>query len=238
MIVDKLWSEVFPGARVWVHEYDTTQFGSVNCVLVDLGRGELAVISPAPRLNAYGFASMDRRGKLTTIIAPNSGHQDGIVPWQARYPAAACYAPRAALGAIRQPGMRPLLALDEWRAAPGIECRELPGTRHGGTLLSVQRNNPAAGGRSVVYTDEIVIHLGSLPASLLLATVFWLTRSAPGLRLNRAYTRWQCTDAPAIARAVIAMLDDRAAVIPSHGGVLAELDAGERVKTMLLELSK
>jgi hypothetical protein len=236
--VDKLWSEVFPGARVWVHEYIAPHFGQVNCVLVDLGRGELGVISPAPRLNAYGFASMDRRGKLTTIIAPNSGHQAGIVPWQARYPAAACYAPRAALGTIRQPGMRPLMALDEWRAGPGIECRELPGTRHGGTLLRVHRNSPEAGGRSVVYADEIVIHLGSLPQSLLLAAAFWLTRSAPGLRINRAYTRWHCTDAAAVARVVIDALDDRAAVIPSHGGALSEPDAGERVKAMLLELSK
>jgi len=228
-----LWTEVFPGAGVWVHEYIIPEFGPVNCVLIDLGRGELGVVSPAPRLNAYGFAQMDRLGKLTTIIAPHSGHQAGIVPWQARYPAAACYAPSAALPLIRQPGMRPLAALGEWRAPRGIDCREAPGTRHGGTIIGVRRQ-----GRSVVYTDEIVIHLGSLPAGTLVAAAFWLTRSAPGLRINRVYTRWLCNDPSAVARAVIDALDDRAAVVPSHGGALGELDAGERVKALLRALSK
>lgn len=238
MAVDTLWSEVFPGARVWVHEYTHRKSGSANCVLFELERGKLAVLSPAPRLNAAGFAGLERRGKLAAIIAPHSQHQEGIVPWQARYPGAACYAPRAALEQIRQPGMRPLAALDEWRAAPGVECRELPGTRHGGTLLRLQRKAADGGARSVVYTDELVIHLGSLPPSARLAAALWLTRSAPGLRINRAYARWRCTDAAAVARAVSDALADDAAVVPAHGSPLVEFDAGERVKTMLRELSK
>ena len=231
------WSEVFPGARVWVHEYVTPSFGPVNCMLFELGPGELGVISPAPRLDAYGFAQLDRLGRLTAIIAPHSGHQQGIVRWQARYPAAACHAPSAALRLIRQPGMRPLSALGEWPGAPGIDCREVPGTRHGGTVLAVRRSSRSVV-RSVVYTDEIVLHLGSLPASAPVAAALWLTRSAPGLRINRIYTRWLCNDPNAVARAVIDVLDDRAAVVPSHGGVLAELGAGERVKALLSELSK
>lgn len=233
MAAHTLWSEVFPGARVWVHEYFIASFGPVNCVLFDRGGGELGVISPAPRLDAFGFAQLDRLGALTTIIAPHSGHQEGIVRWQARYPAAACHAPSVSLPLIRQPGMRPLAALGEWRAPPGIECHEVPGTRHGGTLLVVRRQ-----GRSVVYTDEIVIHLGSLPLGTLAAAAFWLTRSAPGLCINRVYTRWFCNDPGAVARAVSSVLDDRAAVVPSHGGALGELDAGERVKALLRELSK
>jgi hypothetical protein len=216
-----------------VHEYTLPKFGPVNCVLIELGRGELGVISPAPRLNASGFAELDRRGRLTAIIVPHSGHQEGIVRWQARYPRAACYTPLAALSQIRQPGMRPLLPLGEWRAGPHIECREVASARQGGTLLRVRSN-----GRSVVYTDEIVIHLAALPAGTLTGALFWLSRSAPGLRINRVYTRWLCNDPAAVAADVYQVLDDRSAVVPAHGGVLSELDAGKRVKTLLGELSK
>lgn len=237
-MADTVWSEVFPGARVWVHEYEEPGFGPVNCVLFELARGELGVLSPAPRLDARGFAGMDRHGKLTTLIAPHAFHQRGIVPWQARYPGAACYAPSVALAKLRQPGMRPLRPLAEWQPPPGVECRELPGTRHGGTLLRVRPRARDAGARSVVYADELVLHLDALPASPLLAAVFWLTGSAPGLRVNRAYTRWHCTDAAAVARAVSDALDDRSAVIPAHGALLVEPDAGERVKALLRALSK
>ena len=89
------WNEILPG--LWRSTYSTKTNIASNSFALRLSGGELAVISPRVEPDAAFFAETEALGRVTALVAPNSGHDLGQAAWQARYPDAGVYAPAAAI---------------------------------------------------------------------------------------------------------------------------------------------
>lgn len=227
------WQEVIAGSDVWVHEYGVPGYSQVNAFAVLLEDKTIAIVSPPTGMSEADFAAIEAKGHVTTLIAPHSGHDLGQAEWQSRYREAQSYAPAAALSQLNAPGLCPFAPLSKLSSSSSVEFREVPGTKKGGTLVIVRRSK-----RRVVYLDELVGNWASLPEQFLARLLFWLTGSAPGLKLNRAYLKVLCTDEQAVAQTVMNALEDDPAIVLAHGKPLIhELDAA-RVRALVEPLTK
>lgn len=224
------WQKVIEGSNVWVYEYVANGY-KANAIAIPLNENELAIISPPIGLSEVDFAEIDTKGRVTVLIAPHSGHDLGQVEWQARYPYATSYAPTPALSQLNQSGLPPFTPLSKLAAA-NVEFREVPGAKKGGTIAIVHQ-----GKRPVVYLDELVINWSSLPNSWT-RLLFWLTGSAPGLKLNRVYLNVLCSDVQAVAQAVLDVLKGDPAIVLAHGAPLVQVGDAARVRALVEPLAK
>src|SRR5262245_44748276 len=105
------WSEMVPG--LWRSEYRTGTNISAGAFALRLRDGELAIRGPPVGADDAFFAATDALGKVTAIVAPNSGHDLGQAAWQARYANAQTFAPEVAVPAIAKakPKLRPMQPL-------------------------------------------------------------------------------------------------------------------------------
>jgi hypothetical protein len=197
-----------------------------------LDGNHLAVISPPIGLSEADFAAIDAKGKVVALIVPHSGHNLGHAEWQTRYPTAVSYAPEIALKQINQDKLRPFLPLARLVALQ-VELREVPGTKKGGTIAIVKREE-----RPVVYLDEIVSHWTFLPDNWLARFLFWLTGSAPGLKVNRVYLKVLCSDVQAVAQTVLESLVDDPVIVPAHGTPLVSPSDVEQVRSLVEPLTQ
>ncbi|MBD6617372.1 hypothetical protein FNW02_16435 [Komarekiella sp. 'clone 1'] len=117
-------------------------------------------------------------------------------------------------------------------SAPHLEFREVPSTKKGGTIAIARQ-----GERPVVYLDELVINWASLPNSWT-KLLFWLTGSAPGLKVNRVYSKVFCSDIQAVAQTVLDALEDNPAIVPAHGTPLVHVGDVARVRALVEPLAK
>ncbi|MBF2016652.1 MAG: hypothetical protein IGS23_15915 [Rivularia sp. T60_A2020_040] len=225
------WQEVIADTRVWVHEYSVPGYSQVNALFVLLDEYNLAVISPPTQMSADDFAAIDNKGCVTALIAPHSGHYLGQAEWQARYPDAQSYAPTAALKQLNSLGLRPFAPLSKLPSTPEVEFREVPGTVKGGTLAIVNY-----GRRPIVYLDELVSNFISLPSAFLAKVLFWLTGSAPGLKINRVYLKYLCTDVQLLTQAVIDALNNDPVIVLAHGKPLVNSEDVMRVRELVASL--
>ncbi|MBE9168610.1 hypothetical protein IQ238_14200 [Pleurocapsales cyanobacterium LEGE 06147] len=223
-----VWQELIEGTDVWVHEYGVLGYSQVNAFAVLLDDRTLAVISPPTEMTEADFAAIEEKGRVAALIAPHSGHDLGQAEWQVRYPDARAYAPTAALNQLNALGLRPFAPLSELSSSSKIEFREVPGTRKGGTIAIVKR-----GRRPIVYLDELVCNLRSLPEAFLAKVLFWLTGSAPGLKVNRVYSKLLCTNLPAVAQTAIDVLNDDPAIVLAHGAPLVNSEDAMRVRALV-----
>lgn len=228
-----VWQEVLEGSDTWVYEYSVPNYSQVNAFAVLLEDKTIAIISPPTGMSEADFAVIEAKGRISALIAPHSGHDLGQVEWQTRYPEAQCYAPTTALSQLNTPGLRPFAPLSKLCVASSVEFREVAGTKKGGTLVIVRR-----GKRSVVYLDELVGNWASLPGPFLVKLMFWLTGSAPGLKLNRVYLKVLCTDRQAVAQTVMDALEDDSAIVPAHGKPLIHDGDAARVRALVELLTK
>ncbi|MBP6841702.1 MAG: hypothetical protein KA190_30660, partial [Kofleriaceae bacterium] len=81
-----------------------------------MGNGQLLVVSPAKGLPEATFTELARFGPVGALVANNGFHHLGQAEWRARFPAARCFAPAAAIARIhkKNPGagaFEPLAAL-------------------------------------------------------------------------------------------------------------------------------
>lgn len=222
-----VWQEAIEGAGVWVHEYDVVDF-KANAFAVLLDDNALAIISPPTGMSEEDFATIEQKGQPAALIAPHSSHDLGQAEWQARYPDARSYAPSAALSQLNALGLRPFAPLSELSCTSSVEFREVPGTKKGGTIAIVRR-----GRRPIVYLDELVGNQASLPRSFILKLLFWLTGSAPGLKVNRVYSKLLCTDVQAVAQTVFDALDGDPAIVLAHGSPLVNAGDATRVRALV-----
>lgn len=227
-----VWQEVIEGADVWVHEYGVIGYSQVNAFAVLLEDKTLAVISPPTGMSEEDFAVIEEKGRVTTLIAPHSGHDLGQAEWQTRYSSAKSYAPTAALSQLNALGLRPFATLSKLSSTSSVEFREVSGTKKGGTIVIVRR-----GKRPIVYLDELIGNWASLPEAFIAKLLFWLTGSAPGLHINRVYSKLLCTDVKTVAQTVIDALDDDPAIVPAHGAPLVDVGDAARVRTLVEPLA-
>lgn len=220
------WQEVIEGANVWVHEYEVNSY-KANAFAILLDENSLAIISPPTGMSETNFAIIETKGKVTALIAPHSGHDLGQAEWQTRYPHAQSYAPTVALSQLNALGLRTFVPLSKLSSA-NVEFQEVPGTKKGGTIAIVR-----CGERLVVYLDELVSNWASLQGPLLVKLMFWLSGSAPGLKVNRVYSKLLCTDVPAVAQTVIKALDGDPAIVLAHGAPLVNAEDVVRVRALV-----
>jgi hypothetical protein len=226
-----VWQEVIQGSNVWVYEYVANGY-KANAIALSLNENELAIVSPPIGLAEADFTEIDAKGQVTALIAPHSGHDLGQNEWQARYPAAIPYAPTAAIDQLRHIGQRSFTPLSKLHAST-VDFLEVPGTKKGGTLAIAHHGN-----RPIVYLDELVSHWTSLPTFWLARFLFWVTGSAPGLKLNRVYLKLLCPDPQAVAQTVLKALEGDPAIVPAHGTPLVKVGDAAQVRALVEPLAK
>lgn len=224
------WQEILEGSNVCVYEYAANGY-KANAIAMLLDDHALAVVSPPIGLSETDFAVIDAKGEVTALIAPHSGHDLGQAQWQVRYPNAISYAPTTALDQLKLTAGRSFMPLSNLSVAT-VEFREVPGTKKGGTIAISQQ-----GERSVVYLDELVINWSSLPDNWT-KLLFWLTGSAPGLKINRMYSNILCTDVKAVAQTLLDALEGDPVIIPAHGTPLVDKGDAARVRALVEPLTK
>lgn len=224
-----VWQQLIEGNNIWYYEYTANGY-KANAIAFPLDDHALAIVSPPVGLLDADFATLDAIGQVTALIAPHSGHDLGQAEWQSRYPQAISYAPTTALAQLKPIGGRPFTPLSTL-SAPNVEFREVAGTKKGGTLAISQQ-----GERPVVYLDELVINWSSLPDSWT-KLLFWLTGSAPGLKINQVYVKLLCSDVKAVAQTVLDVLVDDPVIVPAHGTPLIHPGDAARVRELVNPLA-
>lgn len=225
-----VWQEVIQNSNVWIYEYVAKGY-KANVIALPLDDNTLAIVSPPVGLSEADFAALDAIGAVTALVAPSAAHDLGQVEWQVRYPNAIAYAPTTALAQLKPIAGRSFVPLSKLAAADA-EFREVPGTKKGGTI-AISRQ----GERLVVYLDELVINWTALPDNWT-KLLFWLRRSAPGLKINRVYSKLFCPDLQAVAQTVLAALEGDPAIVPAHGAPLVGDGDAARVRALVEPLAK
>ncbi|NJR52985.1 MAG: hypothetical protein HC780_28935 [Leptolyngbyaceae cyanobacterium CSU_1_3] len=108
-----------------------------------------------------------------------------------------------------------------------VELLEVPGTKKGGTIAISHR-----GSRPVVYLDELVINWSSQPNNWP-KLLFWLTGSAPGLKINRVYFNLFCLDKQAVVQTVLNALEGDPVIVPAHGTPLVQVGDVARIRALV-----
>ena len=88
-----------------------------------------------------------------------------------------------------------------------------------------------------MYLDELVINWASLPGSWT-KLLFWLTGSAPGLKVNRVYLKMLCSDKQAVAQTVLDALEGEPAIVLAHGAPLVQAGDAAQLRTLVEPLLK
>jgi hypothetical protein len=223
------WGEIGTGSGVWYRSYAAGP-AIANCLVIDIGDGKLAVLSPSKGTSDADFDWVDAKGTVTALVAPNGGHDMGQPEWQARYPDAGCYGPPEGLGALNKLGLRTFEPISELSTPDEVRIVEAHGSRVGSIHMSCTR-----GGRPVVYVDELVSNNPELPSSLMFKFMFWLTGSGPGLSLNYLYNRLFVRDRKALVAAIQERLVGDPIVLCAHGDPITE---ATDVATVRADLSK
>jgi hypothetical protein len=222
------WISLAPG--VWRAGYTTPTGIPASSYAFTLADGSLAVMSPPCGLDDAGYAAVDALGKLTAIVAPNSGHDLGQAAWQQRYPDATPYGPAPAIAAIQKAkkGLRVFRPLEELasRLPAGSRIVDVPGTRSGSAMVSVGQ-----GAQRMLYVDEVLGNLPTLVGPAPFKLAFWLTGSGPGLSRNRVWTSIFAKDKRAVARTLLDEMSARppTAITFAHGEPLTDVAAAERL---------
>lgn len=225
-----VWQEVLQGSNVWIYEYVANGYRA-NAVALPLDENRLAILSPPIGLSEADFTEIDAKGQVTALIAPHSGHDLGQNEWQARYPDAIPYAPAIAIKQLKHVGQHSFTPVSKLFAST-VEFREVPGTKKGGTIATVHQVE-----RPIVYVDELAINWSTLPNSWT-KFLFWWTKSAPGLSINRVYARLLCSDVQAVAQTVLEALAGNPIIIPAHGALLVDPDDVTRVRALVEPFTK
>lgn len=197
---------------------------TANAVAIELGGGELVLISPPGGDDAEeAFAELDRLGKVTAIVAPNGFHRAGIPGAEARYPEAPIFVdPRAAARVRRKcrdrGRVRPLDEL-AGRLPPGVEIFVPPHLKRADTWARV--DTPEG---TLWYFTDLVINIERMPGGFLGFLMRRLGFRA-GLALNRFGGRVMLVaDRPALRAWLGAELERRppAVLVTGHGPVIRD----------------
>jgi hypothetical protein len=225
------WIEIAPG--LFRDGYTTSTNIPSNTFALRLKDGELAVISPRCAPDDACFAATEALGRVTTIVAPNSGHDLGQAAWQAKYPEAAVHAPAVAIPAIAKakPKLRAMQALSALasKLPHGVTLKDPEGTSSGIAQLAVESN-----GERVLFVDEAISNSPTLIGPAPFRLVFWLTGSGPGVARNKVWWWVFAKDRPGLAKQILGEMDrlKPTMLMPLHGDPITG-EGIERVRELL-----
>jgi hypothetical protein len=226
------WTEIVPG--LWRHGYTTKARIPANSFALRLKDGDLAVISPCASPDDAFFADTEKLGKVTALLAPNTGHDLGQRPWQEHYPNAATLAPAVAVAALSKK-MRPFEPLSKLsdRLPAGVEVIDLPGVSAGFSLITVD-----AGATRAVLVDEALNNAQALFGPAPFRLILKLTKSAPGVARNKFWWMLFAKDKRGIANALLTKIEEKkpTVLLPLHGEPIMGPDI-ERAKACLKEVT-
>lgn len=230
------WTELVPG--LWRRTYSTQTNIDANSFALRLAGGELAVISPSVAPDDAFFAATDALGRVTALVAPNSGHDLGQAAWQAKYPDATVYAPVPAIAAIAKakPKLRAMEPVSKLvsKLAPGVTIAEPPGTSSGVAQFAIDGAK-----EKVLFVDEAISNSPTLIGPAPFRFLFWLTGSGPGVARNKIWWTVFGKDKPGLARQMLGEMDRLKAtmLLPLHGDPITG-EGVERARALLTPLAR
>jgi hypothetical protein len=193
------WIEIVPG--LWRTDYKTSTHLKSNSVLVSLGDGKLAVVSPPQGADEAFFKETDTLGTVVALVAPNTGPDLGQAAWQARYADATVHAPDISAKAIAKakPNLKPFATMKALtdRAPANVRFVDLPGTSSGSLAVSVE-----SGGKRALVVDDCISNDPTLIGPAPVRFIFWVTGSGPGLARNKLWWWVFCKDKSAYVKAL------------------------------------
>jgi hypothetical protein len=187
--------------------------------------GDIAVISPCAGPDAAFFADTEKLGKVSVLLAPNTGHDLGQKAWQEHYPNAATVTPAAAVAALSKK-MRPFEPLSKLsdRLPAGVEMIDLPGVSAGFSLISVD-----GGGTRALIVDEALANAPELFGPAPLKLILKLTKSGPGLTRNKLWWTVFAKDKKGVANALLAKIEEKkpTVLLPLHGEPITDIEGAQ-----------
>ncbi|MBP6632754.1 MAG: hypothetical protein KA297_25250 [Kofleriaceae bacterium] len=198
-----------------------------------MGNGQLLVVSPAKGLPEATFTELARFGPVGALVANNGFHHLGQAEWRARFPAARCFAPAAAIARIhkKNPGagaFEPLAALADL-TGPDVGFREVPDSKAGESWFWAR----VAGGHAW-YPSDVLANMPTLPP-FPVSLLFKWTGSAPGFRVFGLALKMLVRDKPATLRLLRDDLDAHppTIIVPAHGDVLTRPGLAAEARALL-----
>lgn len=188
------WTRLSSDPYVATLEYS---FGpaTATSLAVDTGDG-LLVVSPPARAPLSAFEEIASLGRVRALVAPNAFHHLGLPAWSMHFPDAAIFAPAQSIARLSQKseiaGIRPLSELGP-STGDHVLLTDMPHYKTGEALVRIR----TADGM-VWYVTDVIMNMAILPPNPIVRMVFAISRSGPGLRLNRIAPLFMVRDRAAL----------------------------------------
>lgn len=225
MITSSAWETVDPEGQLRRADYSFGTGGLATTTAVDLGDGQLALLSPpGGREGEALLDALEGVGEVVALVAPNAYHRLGLPLAAARFPEAALFAPAQALPRIQKglPADRVARPLGELapRLPAHLEIFTPPHMKSEDTIL---RFHSAAG--PVWLLHDLILNIQQQSSVALERWLLSALGYEKGLRVNRFGCRWVLLrDRAAFAAWLQAELERLPPVIfvPGHGPVIRD----------------
>lgn len=212
------WNAV--GTGLWVRVYHFRD-NPLNTLAIDIGNGGLAVLSPGTDVPDADFAELDALGTVKALVSPGAFHNMGLPLWSERYPDAGVYGPKKAAAHIKkaQPSLKPLQDFDT--LAPllpsDVRIMEMPDMKQPDVLAVIRRDDAITW-----FTNECLSNMPSLPGNFLVALLFRITGSGPGLNVNTLVMKFIGAKKKNVREFFLSKLasDPPTRLIPCHGDII------------------
>jgi hypothetical protein len=193
--------------------------GIANALAVGC-EGGLMVISPPCQVVADVIDDLAKFGPVRALIAPNAYHTMGLAQWKAHLPNVNIFAPAQSIARVaKQSGLQGIRPVAEASAiaGPRVALVDMPYYKTGELLVRIETAHGL-----VWYVTDIIMNLPALPRNPVVALMFKLSRSAPGLCHNNIAPLFMVKDKAALRRwlAAEAVKAPPRWLIPSHGDIV------------------
>jgi hypothetical protein len=218
MRTSSAWKQLGSDPLVAVFEYS---FGPGTCNALVVGvAGGVIVVSPPCRVTASVIDAAAALGSVRALLAPNAFHHLGLPAWKARFPDAPVFAPAQSIGRVAaKTGLTGIRPLSEAAAICGerVTLTDMPHYKTGEVLVRIRGADGVAW-----YVTDVILNLPGLPAHPIPRFAFRVTRSAPGLRMNRLAPLFMVKDRHSLWRWLRDEVDREPPrwLIPAHGDVV------------------
>lgn len=228
------WETVDQGASLFRARYKipgTTPYS----VAIGLPDNQLLIFSPGPGLEDSLPPGFDNSTKLL-LLAPNIGHNLGIVPWQQQHPDARVFAPQGLQDRL-QKKKRDIDAMESLETLAALLPEQvnlwvLPENRFHEVWLSVDSGN-----RTYWLICDAFLNFDHVDGNFILKFLLGLYGIKPGLRLHKMF-RMGLKDKPGFRDWALPLFENERqhVLLPCHREIYDAADCGQRMVEMLSAL--